>query len=261
MQIVSPGRRMIFGLSRPRRRGACRRISAAGAQSPQRGDARGLRPALTPETTAAPGGRNQGQAQGLPPPPRGTPARAGRRVWLTRKGSIYRHCCDDSLNPRSTPSSNPPPPASADHPRLPASPARAAATPGRTGHGLRAPGSNRQGTAQEPGPAVALSVDRARAVRPGFALSEGNAAAGAEICRRPCGASCGGTVEQVRSWRVGAGRGLVAPDPGDVSPSGVLGRRPGGQSHEQNSTRLSCPGVRPRLSCRLAACRPRSFDG
>ena len=35
----------------------------------------------------------------------GTPARAGRRVWLTRKGSIYRHCCDDSLNPRSLPAS------------------------------------------------------------------------------------------------------------------------------------------------------------
>src|SRR6185312_1009330 len=34
------------------------------------------------------------------------------------------------------------------------------------------------------GPAVALFVDRARAVRPGFALTEGNAAAVAEICRR-----------------------------------------------------------------------------
>src|SRR5215472_15325122 len=33
-------------------------------------------------------------------------------------------------------------------------------------------------------PAVALFVDRARAVRPGFALTEGNAAAMAEICRR-----------------------------------------------------------------------------
>jgi predicted ATPase len=33
-------------------------------------------------------------------------------------------------------------------------------------------------------PAVALFVDRARAVRPGFALTEGNAAAAAEICRR-----------------------------------------------------------------------------
>jgi predicted ATPase len=33
-------------------------------------------------------------------------------------------------------------------------------------------------------PAVALFVDRARAVRPGFALDEGNAAAVAEICRR-----------------------------------------------------------------------------
>ena len=33
-------------------------------------------------------------------------------------------------------------------------------------------------------PAVALFVDRARAVRPGFALTKGNAAAVAEICRR-----------------------------------------------------------------------------
>jgi predicted ATPase len=33
-------------------------------------------------------------------------------------------------------------------------------------------------------PAVALFVDRARAVRPGFALTEGNAAAVAQICRR-----------------------------------------------------------------------------
>ena len=36
----------------------------------------------------------------------------------------------------------------------------------------------------ESSPAVALFVDRARAVRPGFALAEGNAAAVAEICRR-----------------------------------------------------------------------------
>jgi hypothetical protein len=33
-------------------------------------------------------------------------------------------------------------------------------------------------------PSVALFVDRARAVRPGFTLTEGNAAAVAEICRR-----------------------------------------------------------------------------
>ena len=39
-------------------------------------------------------------------------------------------------------------------------------------------------TEVESSPAVALFVDRARAVRPGFALAEGNAAAVAEICRR-----------------------------------------------------------------------------
>ena len=35
-----------------------------------------------------------------------------------------------------------------------------------------------------PAPAVALFVDRARAVRPGFGLTDGNAAAVAEVCRR-----------------------------------------------------------------------------
>jgi len=35
-------------------------------------------------------------------------------------------------------------------------------------------------------------------------------------CARPCGLSDRGTVEQVRSWRVGPGRGPVAPDPGDL---------------------------------------------
>ena len=40
-------------------------------------------------------------------------------------------------------------------------------------------------------PAVALFVDRARAVRPGFALTEGNAAAVAEICRAAGGRAAG----------------------------------------------------------------------
>jgi len=42
----------------------------------------GLRPALTPETTAAPGSSNQGPGTRPAPPRRGTPARAGRPVWL-----------------------------------------------------------------------------------------------------------------------------------------------------------------------------------
>jgi predicted ATPase len=55
---------------------------------------------------------------------------------------------------------------------------------------LRLPGSVPPGQVGMPvaevtaSPAVALFVDRARAVRPGFALTEGNAAAVAEICRR-----------------------------------------------------------------------------
>ena len=59
-------------------------------------------------------------------------------------------------------------------------------------------------------PAVALFVDRARAVRPGFALTEGNAAAVAEICRR---------LEACRwrsSWR--------PPAPGCSTPARCLRR-------------------------------------
>jgi len=80
-------------------------------------------------------------------------------------------------------------------------------------------------------------------------------------CARPCGLSDRGTVEQVRSWRVGPGRGPVAPDPGDLSPSGALGRRLGGQSDEENRTRPCCPGARPRACCTRPACCCRSFDG
>src|SRR5579859_4401504 len=73
-------------------------------------------------------------------------------------------------------------------------------------------------------------------------------------CVGLAGPSGGGTVEEVRSWRAGPGRRPVAPDPGDVSPSGVLGRRLGGQSDDDHSTQPSCPAVRPRLSRRRAAC-------
>jgi len=45
-------------------------------------------------------------------------------------------------------------------------------------------GSGAASVAEAAWPAVALFVDRARAVRPGFALTEGNAGAVAEICRR-----------------------------------------------------------------------------
>jgi hypothetical protein len=44
---------------------------------------------------------------------------------------------------------------------------------------------------------------------------------GSSPCVGRAGSSGGGTVEQVRSWRVGPGRGLVAPDPGDSKPRAV----------------------------------------
>src|SRR5262249_58900711 len=59
-------------------------------------------------------------------------------------------------------------------------------------------------------PAVALFVDRARAVRPGFALTRENAAAVVEICRRLAGLPLG--------VRLAAGRSRVP------APRAPLGR-------------------------------------
>ena len=57
-------------------------------------------PALTPETTAAPGRQHQGPGQ--QPAPGGTrhPARSRSPCMVGTERVIYRHCCDDPLNPR-----------------------------------------------------------------------------------------------------------------------------------------------------------------
>ncbi len=54
---------------------------------------------LDPGASAAPGRQNtSGQAKGLPPGTTRHPARAHHRIWLTRKGAIYRHRCNDPLS-------------------------------------------------------------------------------------------------------------------------------------------------------------------
>lgn len=45
-------------------------------------------------------------------------------------------------------------------------------------------------------------------------------------CARPCGPSGRGTVEQMRSWPAGPGRGPVAPDPGDANPERCARKTP-----------------------------------
>jgi hypothetical protein len=53
---------------------------------------------LTPETSAAPGRQEaKGQATGLPRPAHDTRARLADTV--STEGFIYRHRCDDPLNP------------------------------------------------------------------------------------------------------------------------------------------------------------------
>ena len=64
----------------------------------------GLRPALTPETTTAPGRQEpRARHKACPRPPRGTPRPGWPPRMVNEEQLIYRHCCDDSLNPRSLP--------------------------------------------------------------------------------------------------------------------------------------------------------------
>lgn len=57
----------------------------------------GLRPTLTLETTAAPGGRNQ--RSGPAPASAQYPATATLSVEGNAEAVIYQHCCNDPLNP------------------------------------------------------------------------------------------------------------------------------------------------------------------
>ncbi len=59
----------------------------------------GPRPALTPEPLRPLGGRNQGPGAACPRPRARHPAPPALDMVNTGK-VIYRHCCDDPLNPR-----------------------------------------------------------------------------------------------------------------------------------------------------------------
>ncbi len=81
--------------------------------------------------------------------------------------------------------------------------------------------------------------------------------------RRPrlAGPAGGGTVEQVRSCRVGPGGGLVAPDPGDVSPERCARETPRRTERrtEQHPAFLPCRLAAPQLQtgCLLPSIRRR----
>ena len=68
-------------------------------------------------------------------------------------------------------------------------------------------------------------------------------------CAGLAGPSGGGTVEQVRSCRVGPGRGLVAPDPGDVIPERCARKTPRRteRRRQQHQAFLPCRPAAPQL--------------
>ncbi len=80
-------------------------------------------------------------------------------------------------------------------------------------------------------------------------------------CAGLAGPSGGGTVEQVRSCRVGPGGGLVAPDPGDVSPERCARETPRRTERrtEQHPAFVPCRPAAPQLQtgCLLPSIRRR----